>query len=156
MEIERKWLVKEIPTHIEPADHAAIAQAYVVTAPIEVRIRKRPGTTWPCKITFKTKGTLCRQEVESEIPEDVYDKLADIIAKPPVCKDYYTFLVDDHKIEISNVDNTFIYAEVEFKSVEEANAYEFPFPDIVIKEVTEDPKYKMANYWERTRFNSER
>lgn len=150
MEIERKWLLKNIP-NVDYADHATITQAYVAIAPVEVRIRKRLDSFWPCKITFKTKGTLCRQEIETEIPKEVYDRLTDVIAKPPIYKDYYTFLIDNYKVEVSKVDNTFVYAEVEFDSIEAANAYEFPFPDLVIQEVTEDPSYKMAAYWERTR-----
>lgn len=43
----------------------------------------------------------------------------------------------------------FIYGEIEFNSVEEAN--DFSVPKWFEKEVTDDMNYKMANYWQITR-----
>ena len=45
------------------------------------------------------------------------------------------------------MDQKFAYAEVEFSSVEEANA--FVMPEFLLKDVTEDPYYSMAGYWKR-------
>lgn len=74
-----------------------------------------------------------------------------MVPTSPINKEQYKLQVDEHMIVFNNVNNnTFLYAEVEFKTEDEANKYIFPFDDIVIKEVTYDPKYKMKNYWKET------
>ena len=63
----------------------------------------------------------------------------------------------DEQLRIDVVDRgtatEFIYAEVEFKSVEDARVFEFPFPECEAMDVTDDPEWKMSNYWKRTRIN---
>ena len=76
-----------------------------------------------------------------------------MIGKPAIEKDYYTYLVDNHKIEVSQVDNEWYYAEVEFNNEIEARGYQFLWPELVIEEVTYDDKYRMKNYWVDTRLN---
>ena len=46
----------------------------------------------------------------------------------------------------------FFYGEIEFNSVEEADA--FTAPDWFGEEVTSDPQYRMSNFWERTRLKN--
>lgn len=46
-------------------------------------------------------------------------------------------------------DGAFIYAEIEFETEEQARNYQPPIDDAV--EVTDNPEYKMKNYWLRTR-----
>ena len=57
------------------------------------------------------------------------------------------------EIEMSKVDNNWYYAEVEFKTEEDANNFEFPFPSLVLKEVTYDTAFKMKNYWKSSRID---
>ena len=70
-----------------------------------------------------------------------------------IVKDYYVYTHNGHTLEVSLVDpgteNEFLYGEVEFESVEEAMAYEWPFEGAV--DVTKDDSFKMNRYWERTR-----
>ena len=44
-----------------------------------------------------------------------------------------------------------MYAEVEFETEEDADNYVFPWPELIIREVTNEKEYKMKNYWKRTR-----
>ena len=44
-----------------------------------------------------------------------------------------------------------MYAEVEFNSIEEANNFVWPWPEILISEETENPEFKMKNYWIKSR-----
>lgn len=50
-----------------------------------------------------------------------------------------------------NLTSKFIYAEVEFKNEEEMNKFIWPWPEILIKEVSDDPDWYLQNYWKRTR-----
>lgn len=156
MEIERKFLIKEKPPII-PTEHFHTKQAYVSIDP-EVRVREKFGVDeWskcgdPYKITVKGDGTLAREEIETSIDEKFYNKILKFIGYNPISKDYYIYYYNSYIIEVSNVDfGAFMYAEVEFNSVEEANNFVWPWPEILISEETKNPEYKMKNYWIKSR-----
>ena len=72
----------------------------------------------------------------------------------PVRKDFRVYLLPDgHRLECSLVDpgeeGEFMYAEVEFDSVDEASSF-IP-PDFLEKEVTDIPGMSMSSYWEKKR-----
>jgi len=58
------------------------------------------------------------------------------------------------ELECSHVDkgtdSEFMYAEVEFPSVDIAE--NFTPLSIFVRDVTRDPRYKMKNYWRHTRY----
>ena len=77
-----------------------------------------------------------------------------VAGKEPIKKHKRCYVLPDgHILECSLVDEgkdtSFMYAEVEFRSVKEAE--EFSPPEFLKKEVTYDNSYKMNNYWQRTR-----
>ena len=154
MEIERQFLIKELPK-IAYYDHCYVEQGYVSTNP-EVRIRAKEnlasGAT-DFKLTIKGNGDLTRFESEEMITARFYKDVRDFIGKPFIVKDFFQHMGEDgHTYEFSVVDNgAFIYAEVEFKSEEEANAFDWPWPEVLIEEVTYNPAWKMKEYWNRTR-----
>lgn len=170
MEIERKWLLNGFP-EIAAYDEYVVTQAYLhVDDELEVRIRE---AVWVCStsdngkpifpmlekftLSIKGKGDISRIEVEKAITEDEYNALLSMLPDDckPVIKDYRKYKCNYRVLEVSLVDDNFYYGEVEFDS--ERQAKEFHFPGVVrskvISEVTEDPQYKMKNYWKRTRLN---
>lgn len=155
MEIERKFLLSRIPHHLGNPKKAVLFQSYLVTQDnIEVRIRQRVYlSNSNFKLCFKGSGDLCREEIELEISSEKYNELCRLVNGNPIHKDYYAFDLDGHILECSIVDSeldtTFIYAEIEFNSIEESE--KFVMPDFCIKEITYDKEYKMKNYWKRTR-----
>lgn len=156
MEIERKFLIKGKPPIIA-IEHFHTKQAYISVNP-EVRVREKFGVDEcskcgsPYKITIKGNGTLVREEIETSIDEKFYNKILEFIEYKPISKDYYIYHYNGYDIEVSDVDfGAFMYAEIEFDSVEEANNFIWPWPEILISEETENPEYKMKNYWKRTR-----
>lgn len=156
MEIERKFLIKEKPPIIA-VEHFHTKQAYISVDP-EVRVREKFGVDEcskcgsPYKITIKGNGTLVREEIETSIDEEFYNKILEFIGHKPILKDYYIYLYNGYMIEVSDVDSgAFMYAEVEFNSIEEANNFIWPWPGILISEETENPEYKMKNYWIKSR-----
>ena len=149
MEIERKWILQKVPTEFRLVRNTQMEQFYVSTNP-EVRLRHNPASNEPFRITVKGEGTLSREEIETKVSENFYNKLKDFVGKPPITKDYSIFNCGGYPLAVSVVDNgVFIYAEVEFESEEQARNYQLPIGDAV--EVTDNPEYKMKNYWLRTR-----
>lgn len=148
MEIERKWLLREIPPN--PITFADVEQFYVSIDP-EVRLRKwESNGALGYVLTIKGNGTLVRDEIETDVSEQFYNDTLKFIDKEPIRKAFYIYQSNDGKeIDVSHVLNGkgFIYAEVEFRSIKAASDYEFPWPNIVIKEITEDKNYKMKNIW---------
>ena len=97
---------------------------------------------------------MVRREVEIEIPKEQFYTLAKMIPFPFVSKDFRVYqLTNDLELECSLVDegtsSQFMYAEVEFPSVEAADHFT-PLP-FFKQEITENPAYRMKNYWQATR-----
>lgn len=161
MEIERKWLLSTVPSADKYYKYN-VQQSYLSTGTPEVRFTCKQPLSSPLdpgpverttpKLTIKGPGTLSRQEFEVIIGLDQYRTLCEMVDEQPIHKTYYVFPLDgDLRLEVSIVDQSWIYAEVEFSSEEEARSFEFPFSECEPREVTEDPSYKMKNYWDRTR-----
>lgn len=149
MEIERKWILQRVPTEFRLVKNTQMEQFYVSTSP-EVRLRHNPASNEPFRITIKGEGTLSREEIETKISENFYNQVKEFVNKTPIKKDYYIFNCGGYPLEVSIVDDgAFIYAEIEFETEEQARNYQLPIDDAV--EVTDNPEYKMKNYWLRTR-----
>lgn len=162
MEIERKWLIKELPSEIYKYKYSSnIKQGYISVDP-EVRIRSNinkisDGSVFDQYfLSIKSNGTLSRMEVEIEISKDNFDSLLKLIPYDLISKKYFTYEFAGYTIEMSEVDGQWYYAEVEFKTEEDAKAFVFPFPNLIIKETTDDPDFKMKNYWSKTRISEKK
>ena len=148
MEIERKFKLIEFP------DLPQVAfldqwQGYLATDP-EVRIRRTENHTAGTEtfiLCIKSVGDLVRHEVETDITREQFEELASMLAYPLIHKELHAYrLPDGHIIECSKVDEgAFSYAEVEFDSVEEANAW--TPPDWLGREMTYEKGFKMRQYW---------
>ena len=71
MEIERKFLVADIPLELDRYQVKHMEQLYVSTRPV-IRIRRSDDKR---VLTVKSKGLLSRQEFEMEIDENEYQNL---------------------------------------------------------------------------------
>ncbi len=159
MEIERKWLIDGFPTGLPLIDAAQVRQGYIATRPA-VRIRERvseQGGRWV--LCFKGAGTLAREEVETDISRELFERLTAFTGNDLVTKDYRVYrLPGGEALEVSLVDagrpTSFYYAEVEFPTVEAARAFTPPL--FLGEEKTEDGSFSMSAYWRRTRAPQER
>lgn len=141
MEIERKFLMKELPPHLNLSEYAhhKIEQGYLCTEPV-VRIRRSDDSYY---LTYKSKGLLAREEYNLPLSEEAYLHLkpkADgrIIEKTRYLipfNEKLTIELDVFEGELAPL----ILAEVEFSSLEEANA--FAAPAWFGEEVTYDTRY---------------
>lgn len=154
-EIERKFLLKSFPTDLPLKEEKAVYQAYLSIDP-EVRIRRNvvDGRDATHFLAIKSNGDLVRQEVEIPITTEHFYALAEMITQPFITKEFRIYqLPGGLELECSHVDKgletEFMYAEVEFPSVQAAEDFE-PLPCFTA-DVTKDSSYKMKNFWKRTR-----
>lgn len=159
MEIERKWLLKKVPGEFSLITDAVCEQTYIGQNP-EVRIRKRveTGKQPAYFVDIKSDGNPSRREVENSIPEMKYEAIKNILDKPVINERWFIFDLGYHRLmEVIIVDPSsdteFIYAGIEFATEEEAKDFIFPIEDTI--EVTDNPEYKMKNYWKRTKIKGE-
>lgn len=127
MEIERKYKITRPPEDYTRYPFHLIEQAYLCTEPV-VRVRKQDDEYW---LTYKSKGLLAREEYNLPLTKEAYEHLllkADgmILTK----KRYLIPLEQDSlTIELDVFEGAYhglILAEVEFPSIEEANAFTPP------------------------------
>lgn len=144
-EIERKWLIRveDIPTEIMKTRGDHITQTYLNFSP-EIRVRNINDTKFiiTVKADMSTDG-LVRSEKEYYISKEEYENLLHKQEGNTIYKTRYQYSVGDYIYEIDifegNLDDL-AYLEVEFQSEEEAAV--FKEPDWVIREVTDDIRYK--------------
>ena len=151
IEIERKWLMDGYPS-LAAQGELWQEQGYLCFSPA-VRIRKtvREGCAF-YTLTVKGGDGLVRTEVELPLEAGQYEALRGLLCTPTARKEMRLYrLPGGHLLECSSVDEgepgAFFYAEVEFKSEAEANA--FTPPPFFGREVTREPGYTMAAYCRR-------
>ena len=128
MEIERKFLVKDLPDRLAEYPFREIEQGYLNTDPV-VRVRKDGDSYY---LTYKGKGLLAREEYNLPLDQASYEHLiakADGIVltkrryQIPFSQDReYTIDLDIFR----GIYDGLILAEVEFESEEEARNFTPP------------------------------
>ncbi len=142
MEIERKFLLRQRPEELEGCPHTSIEQAYLCTRPV-VRVRRRGTEFW---LTCKGEGLLAREEYELPLSEQAYRHLLDKADGRRIQKERYRVPLGELTVEVDLFQGELaplIMAEVEFSSVEQAEA--FQPPAWFGREVTYDPAYTNAH-----------
>jgi adenylate cyclase len=76
VEIERKWLVRELPEDLGEWTAKELEQGYVaITDDAEVRVRRSGGPGGPARLTVKSAPGLRRIEEELELAPDAFERL---------------------------------------------------------------------------------
>ena len=141
MEIERKFLVKEMPDLKQYSFHC-MEQGYLNTDPV-VRVRKEDDTYY---LTYKGKGLLAREEYNLPLNEEGYYHLVEKADGVIIRKKRYLIPYEKYTIELDVFEEpyeTLVIAEVEFESEEEAK--KFCPPDWFGEDVTYDRRYHNSN-----------
>ena len=152
-EIERKFLVTQLPELIKECPKSRIQQGYLMIAAdgSEVRLRqviKGPDFEPSHFITIKSAGDIKRTEMEAEISAEVFDDLWPLTAGRRLVKDRH-YLADETGSAIVEIDiftgelAGLILAEVEFPSINDAQ--QFQPPAWFGPEVTDNSQYKNQN-----------
>lgn len=145
MEIERKFLIKELPANLESYPHRLIEQGYLCTSPV-VRIRRQDDEYI---LTYKGAGKMVREEYNLPLTAEAYAHLlekvdgyritktryliplgkeghvaSDEFTDLPVHSDPYASLTVE--LDIFTNPGHLIMAEVEFASEEQALSFAPP------------------------------
>lgn len=147
MEIEKKFRLKFLPENMENCKKVEIEQVYLNTFPT-IRLRR-----WNKELilTVKTKaevddkkGVLLNHEAELPLSEEEYENLSKKAEGYPIKKTRYLLPLSDGKMAELDVFHGRLeglsLVEVEFKSVEEAEA--FCPPLWFGGDVSEDKRYR--------------
>lgn len=139
MEIERKFLIKQLPPQLSEYEHSKIEQGYLCTDPV-VRIRRRDDRY---TLTYKSSGMLAREEYNLPLTAEAYAHLKPKADGIIIEKTRYLIPLDERlviELDLFEGEHTgLILAEVEFDSIEEAKA--FTPPDWFGEDVTYDSRY---------------
>lgn len=139
MEIERKYLVKQIPENLSSFSHKKIAQGYLNTNPV-VRIRQSDDDYY---LTYKGEGHMVREEYNLPLNQEAYSHMVTKIDGILIQKTRYLIPITEKltaELDIFEGDLAPLQlVEVEFDSVEEAN--DFCAPDWFGEDVTESGFY---------------
>lgn len=151
VEIERKYLIKEMPKDLSDYAYHTLVQGYLNTSPV-VRVRKENDSYY---LTYKGSGLLTREEYNLPLDEESFLHLigkadGNVISKRryqiPYSCNGKSFL-----IELDVFEKPFaplVLAEVEFLSEEQSE--NFIPPEWFDKEVTYDPNYHNSNMSKRS------
>lgn len=123
MEIERKYLVRQLPGPLNDHPCRTITQGYLNTDPV-IRIRQDNDSY---ELTYKSKGLMARQEYNLPLTREAYEHLLTKIDGRLIEKRRYmiplehglTAELDVFERELAPL----ILVEVEFSSEEEANSF---------------------------------
>lgn len=129
MEIERKYLVNEIPFSLESFDVRIIEQGYLCTAPV-VRIRR---DNEKYELTYKSGGLMKRREENLPLNQAAYEHLVTKIDGRLIQKKRYMIPLDGVNAGLTVELDVFegnlaplVLAEVEFPDEDTANAFTSP------------------------------
>lgn len=133
MEIERKFLIKQLPENLDKYPCRRLEQGYLCIAPV-VRIRKDNETY---ELTYKGKGAMIREEYNLPLTADAYAHLKAKIDGRLIAKKRYMIPYQSYTIELDVFENDLApltLAEVEFSTEEQAK--NFIPPDWFAEDVT--------------------
>ena len=143
MEIERKFLVRELPAELEQSRSTQIDQGYIAVANdgTEVRVRRRDGAA---VLTVKSGGGRSRLEEEIAIDAERFERLWPLTEGRRLEKRRHliptetglTIELDVYSGGLAGL----MVAEVEFASEDAADAFEPP--EWFGAEVTDDARFK--------------
>ncbi len=126
MEIERKFLIRNLPENLEEFPSHKIEQGYLCTNPV-VRIRREDDSYI---LTYKSKGMMSREEYNLPLTKEAYLHLCTKTDGVFIEKTRYIIPEKNgSKIELDifhGAHEGLILAEVEFPNEEAALAYEPP------------------------------
>ncbi len=147
VEIERKFLLDNIPSWIKANSHIRIEQAYLMVSPNkEIRLRKEGSKRI---LTIKNGKGLIREEFETELHKSEFDELWNSVRKNfSIVKTRYFIFENGKTIDVDVFSGPLLglaVVEVEFNSKKEAEGFKLPY--WFGKEVTFEEKYKDKNLW---------
>lgn len=144
-EIERKFLVKEIPQDLHSYPYSEIIQGYIVITEddVEVRLRKKGDLYYQ---TVKSGQGLERKETEIELTRKQFESFWPLTRGRRIEKGRHEIECQDVTIELDiyhGILSGLVTAEVEFESLSASDS--FTPPEWFGTEITQDERFKNKN-----------
>ncbi len=140
MEIERKYLVRQLPKDYAEYPSQKIAQGYLNTRPV-VRIRRSNDDYY---LTYKGFGLIAREEYNLPLTKEAFEHMLPKIDGLLIEKTRYLIPLNDRltaELDVfEGVLAPLLLVEVEFESVEDADS--FTPPDWFGKDVSASGEYQ--------------
>lgn len=144
MEIERKFLLKSLPSNLDNYECLNLTQAYISTDPV---IRLRNNNNEQYFLTLKSKGHLVREEIEFPLTKEQFLNLWPKIESNVITKKRYLIPLDSNLTAELDIYGDSLEGlttvEVEFPS--KTDAENFCPPDWFGQDVTHDSRYKNSS-----------
>ena len=149
MEIERKFLIPALPPDYQSWEAIQMEQGYLSPAPV-VRVRKENDEYY---LTYKSKGLLAREEYNLPLTRESYEHLLSKADGIIITKTRYKKPIQGTSLTIeldvfSGAYEGLVLAEVEFSSVDEANAFVPPAwfgEDVTLSSKYQNSRLSQAN-----------
>ena len=144
MEIERKYLVNELPANLDTYPHVEIEQGYLCTSPT-LRIR-RMGDAFILTVKEKQRNAssaIVNREEEFALTADKFNLLKSKCDGCMVCKTRYRIPVGEYTAELDifhGCHHGLLLVEVEFPDTAAADC--FTPPSWFGPDVSADPRYR--------------
>lgn len=138
-EIERKFLVGEVPEDLDIDSSEEIAQGYLATGDHQVRLRRQGDRPL---LTAKRGHGLVRDEVEVPLEEESFERLWPLTEGRRLKKERLTATVGGQTVAVDVYRGPLaglIVVEVEFEDLDAARA--FSPPQWFVRELTDDASY---------------
>jgi adenylate cyclase len=140
-EIERKFLVKQLPERLDQFPHQEIVQGYLAaeSSGVQVRLRKKGNAH---SLTYKRDTENGREEREISLSAEQFDTLWPATAGRRLTKQRYEVPCNEHIIEIDvyrGRHDGLVVAEVEFG--DDQACVDFNPPEWLGEEVTGQSRY---------------
>ncbi|PLX20860.1 adenylate cyclase [Candidatus Parcubacteria bacterium] len=142
MELERKFLIKEIPGDVLNFPNTEIVQAYLGLPGKKVAMRVRQYGE-DLFFTIKASREEGEEELEPRITKEMFNDILEICSGIKICKLRVKIPFGKVTIELDFFRNELrglVLGEVEFETVEDKKTF-IP-PDWFGQEVTDDPRFK--------------
>lgn len=147
MEIERKFLIREMPGNLAQYACRVIEQGYLCTKPV-VRVRRQDDSYI---LTYKGIGMMSREEYNLPLSEEAYRHLRQKTDGNLIRKKRYVIPIEGNlNIELDVFEPPFaplVLAEVEFPDEDAARS--FTPPDWFGEDVTFDENYQNSSMSKR-------
>lgn len=148
LEVERKFLVEELPELNEEQHHCVrIEQGYLAIEPDGTEVRLRNNDNYDFELTVKTTGDLVREEITASLHALDFRNLWRATEGRRVIKDRWRIPLDEeNKAELDLFHGTLqglAIVEVEFETVSESE--DFTPPNWFGQEVTRHGFFKNKN-----------
>ena len=147
VEIERKFLLRELPERLRGQPAALVTQGWLPGTDLHERVRRSRGPGGEAySRTLKFGNGVVRTEIEEETSREVFDALWPLTDGCRVEKRRYEVREGDRVWEVDEfADRDLVLAEVELES--EHSDVEVPgwLKPYVVREVTDEPEYVNLN-----------